>query len=51
VANGATIFTGLQVVESGGTATDTTISNGGTLQVMRGGVANNYHLLPVARWS
>jgi autotransporter passenger strand-loop-strand repeat protein len=49
VANGATIFTGLQVlqvVESGGTATDITISNGGTLQVTRGGVANNYHLLP-----
>jgi len=36
-ATGVTVFTGSQVVESGGTASDTTVSNGGTEIVSSGG--------------
>ena len=36
-ASGATVFTGTQVVESGGTANNTTVSSGGTEIVLSGG--------------
>ena len=43
LASGATVFTGSQVVESGGTASGTTVSSGGTLDVLSGGTA----MLPI----
>ncbi len=39
-ASGATVFSGLQLAASGGTAVDTTISSGGTLTVVAGGLAD-----------
>jgi autotransporter passenger strand-loop-strand repeat protein len=39
-ASGVTVFTGSQVVESGGTASDTTVSSGGSLVVLSGGLAD-----------
>ena len=44
-ASGATVLTGSQVVESGGTASSTTVSSGGTLDVLSGGTAIAPHLL------
>ena len=45
LASDATVFTGSQVVESGGTASGTTVSSGGTLDVLSGGIASNTHVL------
>jgi autotransporter passenger strand-loop-strand repeat protein len=39
LASGAMVFTGAQVIESGGTASGTTVSSGGTLDVLSGGNA------------
>jgi autotransporter passenger strand-loop-strand repeat protein len=39
-ASGATVFAGSQVVESGGTASNTTVSSGGTLVISSGGLAD-----------
>src|SRR5262245_39390426 len=39
LASGATVFTGSQVVESGGTASNTTVSSGGTGEVVSAGTA------------
>ena len=44
-ASGVTVYTGSQVVENGGTATGTTVSSGGTLDLMSGGVASNITVL------
>jgi autotransporter passenger strand-loop-strand repeat protein len=41
VASGATVFSGSQVVEAGGTASNTTVSSGGELLVSSGGIATN----------
>src|ERR1700722_4956964 len=40
-ASGATVFTGSQVIESGGTASNTTVKVGGTIFVSSGGVLSN----------
>jgi autotransporter passenger strand-loop-strand repeat protein len=39
LASGATLMTGLQVIESGGIASRTLVSSGGTLDVLSGGTA------------
>ena len=46
LASGATVFAGSQVIESGGTAIGTTVSNGGMLEVLSGGIAIASTLLP-----
>jgi autotransporter passenger strand-loop-strand repeat protein len=40
LAGGATIYAGSQVVESAGTASNTTVSSGGTLDLLKGSVVN-----------
>jgi autotransporter passenger strand-loop-strand repeat protein len=42
-ASGATVFGGSQVIEAGGTASSTTVANGGTLDVKSGGTADPSH--------
>jgi autotransporter passenger strand-loop-strand repeat protein len=44
VASGATVLGGSQVIESGGTASGTIVSSGGTLALLSGGSAINYHI-------
>jgi autotransporter passenger strand-loop-strand repeat protein/T5SS/PEP-CTERM-associated repeat protein len=39
LASGATVSTGSQVIEAGGTASDTTVSSGGVVTVLSGGTA------------
>jgi autotransporter passenger strand-loop-strand repeat protein len=40
-ASGATVFTGSQVIESGGRASNTTVKGGGTIFISSGGVLSN----------
>ena len=41
-ASGATVFSGLQIVEFGGTASGTTVSSGGTLELLGGASASGF---------
>ena len=41
LASGVTVFTGSQLIESGGSAVGTTISNGGEVEVLLGGMAED----------